>query len=122
MWGRKLHVCLILGVQNCPVPKEKEEYIAKSNRKMQELTKSALCCFLSSPQVMSQSLKDLQRALVGDIGFSSALEDLSTSLFSGKLPVMWARLVRGAVCSSFSYLLSQHLLTLGLISFLVLLP
>ncbi|KAF5830619.1 hypothetical protein DUNSADRAFT_14266 [Dunaliella salina] len=44
--------------------------------------------------VMSQSLRDLQRALVGDIGFSSALEELSTSLFNGKLPVMWARLAR----------------------------
>lgn len=42
---------------------------------------------------MSQSLRDLQRALAGDIGFSSALEELSTSLFNGKLPAMWARLV-----------------------------
>jgi dynein heavy chain len=41
---------------------------------------------------MSASLKDLQRALTGEIGFSSALEDLANALFNGKLPAMWARL------------------------------
>jgi len=28
----------------------------------------------------------------GEIGFSAALEDLSTSLYNGKLPPAWARL------------------------------
>ena len=41
---------------------------------------------------MRSSLKDLQRALAGEIGFSSQLEDLSTSLFNGQLPAMWAKL------------------------------
>ncbi len=43
-------------------------------------------------EVMSGSLKDLQRALTGEIGFSAALEELATSLFNGKLPGMWAAL------------------------------
>eukprot|EP00798_Chlamydomonas_sp_ICE-L_P031818 gene31818-7022_t len=42
--------------------------------------------------VMKISLRDLQRALTGEIGFSSALEELATALFNGKLPGMWARL------------------------------
>ncbi|DBA95316.1 TPA: Dynein heavy chain cytoplasmic [Trebouxia sp. C0006] len=41
---------------------------------------------------MRSSLKDLQRALAGEIGFSSQLEELSTSLFNGQLPAMWAKL------------------------------
>eukprot|EP00955_Chlamydomonas_euryale_P094425 364857-Chlamydomonas_euryale.AAC.10 len=41
---------------------------------------------------MASSLKDVQRALIGEIGFSSALEEIATSLFNGKLPAMWARL------------------------------
>lgn len=42
--------------------------------------------------VMVSSLRDLQRALSGEIGFSSRLEELASSLFNGKLPAMWARL------------------------------
>ena len=42
--------------------------------------------------VMTSSLRDLQRALTGEIGFSSSLEDLSNSIFNGKVPAMWARL------------------------------
>lgn len=42
--------------------------------------------------VMVSSLRDLQRALIGEIGFSSRLEELASSLFNGKLPSMWARL------------------------------
>lgn len=41
---------------------------------------------------MLASLKELQRALSGEIGFSSSLEELSTSLYNGQLPAMWARL------------------------------
>ena len=41
---------------------------------------------------MRLSLKDLQRALSGEIGFSSHLEELSNSLFNGQLPTMWAKL------------------------------
>ena len=41
---------------------------------------------------MRLSLKDLQRALSGEIGFSSHLEELSNSLFNGQLPNMWAKL------------------------------
>lgn len=42
--------------------------------------------------VMRSSLRDLQRALTGEIGFSSQLEDLATALYNGKLPHMWGRL------------------------------
>lgn len=42
--------------------------------------------------VMGGSLKDLRRALAGEIGFSSGLEQLSVSLFNGKLPPAWGRL------------------------------
>lgn len=42
--------------------------------------------------VMTSSLKDLQRALSGEIGFSTQLEDLSTALYNGKLPPMWMKL------------------------------
>nr|Q9SMH3.1 RecName: Full=Dynein-1-alpha heavy chain, flagellar inner arm I1 complex; AltName: Full=1-alpha DHC; AltName: Full=Dynein-1, subspecies f [Chlamydomonas reinhardtii]CAB56598.1 1-alpha dynein heavy chain [Chlamydomonas reinhardtii] len=42
--------------------------------------------------VMVSSLRDLQRALSGEIGFSSRLEELASSLYNGKLPAMWARL------------------------------
>jgi hypothetical protein len=41
--------------------------------------------------VMIASLRDLQRALVGEIGFSTALEKLASSLYNGKLPDMWAK-------------------------------
>ncbi|EGF80533.1 hypothetical protein BATDEDRAFT_25191 [Batrachochytrium dendrobatidis JAM81] len=38
---------------------------------------------------MSSSLKDLQRALKGEIGMSTKLDELSNSLFNGALPPMW---------------------------------
>ena len=41
---------------------------------------------------MSTTLKDLQRALVGEIGFSSQLEAISDSLYNGQLPDAWKRL------------------------------
>jgi dynein heavy chain, axonemal len=42
-------------------------------------------------KVMKTSLRDLTRALVGEIGFSSDLEALASSLFNGQLPAAWAR-------------------------------
>ena len=41
---------------------------------------------------MASSLKELQRALTGEVGMSNALEELSRSLFNGTIPGMWARL------------------------------
>lgn len=41
---------------------------------------------------MHQSLFDLKRALLGEIGMSAELEDLANSLFNGFLPQMWATL------------------------------
>jgi len=41
---------------------------------------------------MKASLKDLQKALVGEIGMSQQLDALSTALFNGQLPAMWAKL------------------------------
>lgn len=43
-------------------------------------------------KAMKSSLRDLQRALTGEIGFSSQLEAIASSLFNGQLPAMWARL------------------------------
>jgi dynein heavy chain len=41
---------------------------------------------------MRTSLQDVLRALAGEIGFSSQLEALATSLFNGQLPTIWARM------------------------------
>ncbi|TPX54389.1 hypothetical protein PhCBS80983_g05954 [Powellomyces hirtus] len=38
---------------------------------------------------MSSSLKDLRRALKGEIGMSAKLDELASSLFNGTLPGMW---------------------------------
>eukprot|EP00392_Amoebophrya_sp_AT5.2_P015194 g15393.t1 len=41
---------------------------------------------------MYASLKDLKRALKGEIGMSQQLDELGSSLFNGFLPTMWAKL------------------------------
>lgn len=41
---------------------------------------------------MSSSLKDLRRALKGEIGMSAKLDDLSSALFNGSLPPAWRHL------------------------------
>jgi dynein heavy chain len=41
---------------------------------------------------MSSSLKELQRALSGEVGFSSALDELAGALANGRVPPAWARL------------------------------
>ena len=41
---------------------------------------------------MGQNVKDLQRALVGEIGMSPELDDLATAFFSGAFPHQWRRL------------------------------
>ena len=41
---------------------------------------------------MASSLKNVQRALVGEIGMSPDLEDLATSLFNGWLPGSWVKM------------------------------
>ena len=41
---------------------------------------------------MSSSLKDLKRALIGEIGMSSDLDELLNSLYNGFLPPGWTRL------------------------------
>jgi dynein heavy chain len=43
-------------------------------------------------ECMAGSLKDLRRALKGEIGMSSKLDELSTSLFNGTLPPAWRQL------------------------------
>jgi dynein heavy chain, axonemal len=42
--------------------------------------------------VMHNSLFDLKRALLGEIGMSQELDELANSLFNGLLPPMWSRL------------------------------
>lgn len=41
---------------------------------------------------MSSSLKDLQRALKGEIGMSQVLDELSYFLYNGQLPPLWRSL------------------------------
>jgi len=41
--------------------------------------------------IMAVSLRDLKRALVGEIGMSDDLDKLSDALFNGQLPAMWMR-------------------------------
>ncbi|KAJ3097104.1 Dynein heavy chain 10, axonemal [Phlyctochytrium planicorne] len=41
---------------------------------------------------MSSSLKDLRRALKGEIGMSAKLDDVANALFNGALPAMWRSL------------------------------
>ena len=41
---------------------------------------------------MSTSLRELKKALIGEIGMSSDMDSLSNSLVNGQLPAMWARL------------------------------
>jgi dynein heavy chain len=43
-------------------------------------------------ECMSNSLKDLRRAIKGEIGMSSTLEDLSYALFNGIIPSAWKSL------------------------------
>lgn len=40
-------------------------------------------------ELMQQSLLDLQRALVGEIGMSSSLEELGNCIFNGFVPPLW---------------------------------
>lgn len=42
-------------------------------------------------ELMGQSLTDLKRALVGEIGMSAALDDLATCIFKGFVPPQWLR-------------------------------
>merc|ERR1719487_1613323 len=41
---------------------------------------------------MVNNLKDLKRALKGEIGMSQQLDELGTSLFNAQLPALWAKL------------------------------
>lgn len=41
---------------------------------------------------ITSTLFDLKRALVGEIGMSSELDELSLSLLNGFLPASWRRL------------------------------
>lgn len=40
---------------------------------------------------MKQSLIELEKALIGEIGFTSSIEILSNSLFNGEIPSLWKR-------------------------------
>lgn len=41
---------------------------------------------------MKSSLQQLQKALVGEIGMSLELEELSQALFVGSIPALWRKL------------------------------
>ncbi|KAL0193509.1 hypothetical protein M9458_011805, partial [Cirrhinus mrigala] len=41
---------------------------------------------------MSRSLAELQRALAGEVGMSSELDEVARALFNGQIPVIWRKL------------------------------
>ncbi|OWK14865.1 hypothetical protein Celaphus_00000391, partial [Cervus elaphus hippelaphus] len=41
---------------------------------------------------MARSLAELQRALAGEVGMSSELDDVARSLFLGQIPNIWRKL------------------------------
>jgi dynein heavy chain len=41
---------------------------------------------------MTSTIKDLKRAINGEIGMSADLDILATSFFNGQLPPTWAKL------------------------------
>ncbi|XP_010079877.1 PREDICTED: dynein heavy chain 10, axonemal-like, partial [Pterocles gutturalis] len=41
---------------------------------------------------MAKSLAELQRALAGEVGMSSELDDVAQALFNGQIPAIWRRL------------------------------
>lgn len=43
-------------------------------------------------RIMGSSIRDLKRALKGEIGMSAELDSLGTSFFNGQLPDMWRKL------------------------------
>eukprot|EP01083_Nonionella_stella_P103237 294682_1 len=43
-------------------------------------------------ETMESSLADLQKALLGEIGMSSSLDELASALYNGFLPDIWRRL------------------------------
>ena len=45
---------------------------------------------------MLDTLKNLQKALTGEIGMSTDLDHLATSLFNGALPAAWAKMTVGS--------------------------
>lgn len=60
--------------------------------------------FNSLIEKMRASLRDLQRALVGEIGMSAELDELAFALFNGALPAMWRRLAPATEKSLSSWL------------------
>jgi len=47
---------------------------------------------VASSDKMHNSLFDLKRALLGEIGMSTELEELANCLFNGFLPGMWSNM------------------------------
>jgi hypothetical protein len=43
-------------------------------------------------RTMKASLNELKRALIGEVGMSSQLDDLASALFNGFIPPQWAKL------------------------------
>jgi dynein heavy chain len=49
-----------------------------------------LCRYIQ--EKMNKTLRNLQKALIGEIGMSGDLDALATSLFNGVLPASWAKM------------------------------
>ncbi|XP_077995609.1 dynein axonemal heavy chain 10-like isoform X2 [Glandiceps talaboti] len=54
---------------------------------------------------MSKSLTELQRALKGEVGMSSELDDVSKALFNGQIPNIWRRLAPDTLKSLANWML-----------------
>ena len=76
------------------IRKKIESYLSSNNKHLQP-TSVVLLQELERwnklVQIINQSLYDLRRALIGEIGMSSELDSLSSDLYNGYLPNLWRK-------------------------------
>ena len=54
---------------------------------------------------MDRSLKELKRALAGEVGMSAELDDVSRALFNGQIPGIWRKLAPATLKSLANWML-----------------
>lgn len=83
-------------IQDKTIPELFDEYNIRKSFDIPEPTQVVLLQELERFNIlivsMSATIKDLKRALNGEIGMSAELDILGTSFFNGQLPPMWAKL------------------------------
>mmetsp|Transcript_27920 Transcript_27920/g.37822 ORF Transcript_27920/g.37822 Transcript_27920/m.37822 type:complete len:374 (+) Transcript_27920:5068-6189(+) len=73
------------------IPNIKKQYEVPSPSPTQVVLLQELERFNILLDIMHSTLFDLKRALVGEIGMSSALDELGNAIYNGFLPPAWAR-------------------------------